>query len=76
VPRRPVGYRETATCLAAIACEDPTGAGLRADQLAATTRNARPFLTRDAAEEELGEILEDEPDWADVLHVGRHPSAP
>ena len=27
------------------------------------------FLTRDAAEAELREILEDEPDWKDVLRV-------
>ena len=27
------------------------------------------FLTREAAEEELREILEDEPGWVDVLHV-------
>jgi hypothetical protein len=27
------------------------------------------FLTREAAEAELREILEDEPDWKDVLRV-------
>ena len=27
------------------------------------------FLTREAAEDELREILEDEPGWADVLRV-------
>jgi hypothetical protein len=27
------------------------------------------FLTREAAETELREILEDEPDWKDVLRV-------
>jgi hypothetical protein len=27
------------------------------------------FLTREAAEAELHEILEDEPDWKDVLRV-------
>jgi hypothetical protein len=27
------------------------------------------FLTCEAAEAELGEILEDEPDWKDVLRV-------
>jgi hypothetical protein len=27
------------------------------------------FLTREAAEAELREILEDEPDWRDVLRV-------
>jgi hypothetical protein len=27
------------------------------------------FLTREAAETELREILEDEPEWANVLHV-------
>jgi hypothetical protein len=27
------------------------------------------FLTREAAEAELQEILEDEPDWKDVLRV-------
>ena len=27
------------------------------------------FLTREAAETELREILLDEPDWKDVLHV-------
>jgi hypothetical protein len=38
------------------------------------------FLTREAAEAELREILEDEPDWKDVLRVvpieldGRHVS--
>jgi hypothetical protein len=40
-----------------------------------------PFLTREAAEAELREILEDEPDWEDVLRVvpieldGRYVSA-
>jgi hypothetical protein len=39
------------------------------------------FLTREAAEAELREILQDEPDWKDVLRVvpieldGRHVSA-
>jgi hypothetical protein len=38
------------------------------------------FLTREAAEAELREILEDEPDWKDVLRIvpieldGRHVS--
>jgi hypothetical protein len=27
------------------------------------------FLTREAAEDELREILEDEPEWVDVLRV-------
>jgi hypothetical protein len=27
------------------------------------------FLTRDAAEAELREILQDEPDWKDILRV-------
>ena len=27
------------------------------------------FLTREAAEEELGEILEDEPEWVNVVRV-------
>jgi hypothetical protein len=39
-----------------------------------------PFLTREAAEAELREILHDEPDWKDVLRIvpieldGRHVS--
>jgi hypothetical protein len=32
-------------------------------------RDARPLLKREAAEAELREILEDEPDWKDVLRV-------
>ncbi|MBA3733941.1 MAG: hypothetical protein H0W90_01900 [Actinobacteria bacterium] len=53
----------------ATAWEDPTPGGLRAHQLAANARNAGPFPHAEAAEAELREILQDEPDWRDVLPV-------
>jgi hypothetical protein len=32
------------------------------------------FITREAAEAELEEILEDEPAWVNVLRVGTYPA--
>jgi hypothetical protein len=49
--------------------ERSSRAGLRAHQLAITWETLDLFLTRDAAEAELREILQDEPNWKDVLRV-------
>jgi hypothetical protein len=44
-------------------------AGLSAHQLAISRETRDLFLTREAAEAELCEIREDEPDWKNVLRV-------
>jgi hypothetical protein len=44
-------------------------AGLRANQLADSGKTLDLFVTREAAQAELREILVDEPGWVDVLHV-------
>ena len=48
---------------------DSANAGLRPHGLTIAARDADLFVTREKAEAELAEILEDEPDWQDVLSV-------
>jgi hypothetical protein len=49
--------------------ENRVRAYLRAHEFAITRETLDLFLTREAAEAELREILGDEPDWRDVLRV-------
>ena len=54
----------------ATACKDPVfNAGLRLTSSQSLHETLDLFFTREAAEAELREILEDEPDWRDVLRV-------
>jgi hypothetical protein len=49
--------------------EDPGYAGLRATSSQSPRETLDLFLSQEAAEAELAEILEDEPSWVDVLRV-------